>query len=152
MVKGIDYKKVALQKRNLQKEFHGNRLWSAHVVGKAVELALRKSYRPAVGALPVPVHLMGSTDLEKVHMPDVLKPGNQNPSTVPVEVYPDDAQLAISITKAILRDLQGLSWHLQVLTVDHQGPGCRHAAHDLIMQADPQSRHAKLGLFSVEIH
>ena len=59
MVKGIDYKKVALQKRNLQKEFHGNRLWSAHVVGKAVELALRKSYRPAVGALPVPVHAMG---------------------------------------------------------------------------------------------
>lgn len=121
------------------------------VVGKAVELSWRLSYRPAVGSLPIPVDLQTPKDMVSVNFSNVLKGGVGRPrSNESVKIYPQDAQKAIDISKRVLGKLLEGPYHLQVHTTDHTGPSQKEA-HDLLMSPRIGSGSKLcLGLYSVE--
>ena len=145
----VDYQKTALQKRNKQGEFTGNRLKSSHVVGAAVESFLKLSFRPKPGVLPILD--LKAADLTEVVLHDVLKPGSNKAGSISVALRPEDAVLSVSVAKAIIEALQGPEYRLQIHVVDHQGPGSSQGSHDILASPYPGLKSKFKGLVSVEI-
>ena len=143
-----DYKAVLMEKRNVAGSFSGNALKSSHVVGKVVEDCFRMVFKPAGGALPVPMSSLKPALFESARFSDVLVHGRRKPSSELVKVYPQDAALAVAIAKRVHEDLASAPSRLCILTACHMGPG--GLEHDLIAEAGASSSLDR-GMYSVEL-
>ena len=147
---GMDYREESL----VCKSAHGPSvpITPAVVVGKAVELSWRLSYRPAIGCLPIPTECQQPKDLATADFSNVMKNGVGRPhQRMPIKVYPQDAKKAIEISRGVLDKLRRGPYNLQVLTADHTGPSGKEA-HDLLL-ATQGHLHSQLdeGLYSLEL-
>jgi hypothetical protein len=118
------------------------------VLGKAVEISLRLTFRPAVGQLPVPLTYQRAEDLRRFALGDVLMKGELVPATVEIEVPALVAAKAIEITRDVVAKMSALS--CSICSVDHTAASSSSVAHDILMLAAAKSSFGE-GLQSAEI-
>ena len=149
----MNYKEHAILVRSKHNGKFESRVECCRVVGAALEACLRLAYRPAVGAIPVPLQFLTPEHITAVALRDVLPPGYHAPvQTWTTQVFPEDAQLALTVLRDGLSKLVSPPYNLEVNTCDHTGASTCPTAHDVILSTRLGSQSSlPSGLYSLEI-
>jgi hypothetical protein len=150
----INYGSYHVKCRNRDGTFADNRLGTMHVIGKALEHVLCKCYRPAIGALPIPVHMQGPSDCQVVRFADVQLASHWTTETFTVDaaVPAGDGERAIEAAQSVVEWLQDAPRNLEIMTVNHSAGAGAGTSHDLLV-APRAGRLSSLGrgVHSVEV-
>ena len=104
----MDYKqhKILARSKKTGKFEEDSRVRSCLSVGSGVEAYLRLAYRPAVGAMPVPLQFFKPEQVTTVALRDVLPPRYQRAArSWDPKDFPKDAQLTLKVAQGGLSEL-----------------------------------------------
>jgi hypothetical protein len=150
----MDYRKANLQKRNQKGTFVGNRLTSAHMVGKLLESCFMVVFSPSKKRLPqAPATVTSGDHSDSITFVDTLVSGEAHARSVAVAARLEDKELAIKMFRQVLGKLQGRPLFLQIHSVDHVcSAAAFNGSHDLLASPFPglDSRLSP-GVYSVEL-